>query len=314
MIEAVNRKKLTSFPTSHLLATSIISSFSPLQQQWHSAVAGSVAGGLARLVIAPFDLIRIRLQLDKNRQSIWSHMAKVYKTEGGILGFYRGNIPATYLWMGYAGVQFTVYEQISRSLHNINRYYYCIDDDDNIAAIIAFTSGALAGVTATICTYPLDLCRTNFAARADGPQSMWLFTLQMYQKRGIQHGFFAGIGPAIYGIIPYMGFNFLIYESLVKGDRETASLAGAAGAISGGVSKLLVYPLDTVKKRIQVQAFVSSLPTTSMLKCFYKIIHREHPRNLYRGIIPSIFKNTLATSLSFTIYTLTLRIIKCADV
>jgi len=308
---AGNKRKTTNLSTSSPLAVSTVPS--PPLQQWHNAVAGSVSGGVARLMIAPIDLIRIRLQLDTQRQSIWSHMSKVYRTEGGIFGFYRGNIPATYLWMGYAAVQFSAYEQISRSLHKNNRYYFNADGNNNNSGIIAFTSGASAGVIATICTYPLDLCRTNLAARADGPQSMWSFALQMYQKQGILRGFFAGIGPAIYGIIPYMGCNFLIYETFVKGERETASVAGVAGAISGGVSKLLVYPLDTVKKRIQVQAFTTSTHS-SMINCIYHIIRREHPRNLYRGVVPSVLKNTIATSLSFAIYTLTLNTIRYTDV
>ena len=45
---------------------------------------------------------------------------------------------------------------------------------------------------------------------------------------------FAGCGPAVLGIIPYMGINFALYDYLVrKGEKTNAVDAGAAGAIAG---------------------------------------------------------------------------------
>jgi len=277
------------------------------QPEWHNAFAGCVAGAGARMVIAPLDLIRIRLQIE-HKENILKLVKRVYTLEGGIIGFFRGNVPATYLWMGYSAVQFSAYERVSQFL----KHQCGVQNDGNCPpSAISFGAGALAGITATFATYPLDLCRTNFAARADGPRSIWAFVLQIYKAQGIS-GFFVGMGAALYGIVPYMGCNFLIYEKLVEGDRKTTSLAGFAGAISGGVSKLLVYPLDTVKKRMQVQAF--AMPTTprydSMIDCLFQIIKKEGAHNLYRGLLPSILKNAIATSLSFALYTATLNLLR----
>lgn len=289
-------------PTT-VLAYSLSPTTPPSQHDWHNAFAGSVAGAGARMIIAPLDLIRIRLQLE-HKDSVWTHVKRVYKVEGGVIGFFRGNVPATCLWMGYSAVQFSVYERISQSLRD-----YCVGEKDGNCpvAAISFVSGALAGLTATYATYPLDLCRTNFAARADGPRSMWTFALQLYRGKGVA-GFFAGVGPALYGIVPYMGFNFLIYEKL-SGDRRTTSSAGLSGAISGGLSKLLVYPLDTVKKRMQVQAFAPDTAPRyhSIIDCLFQITKKEGVHSLYRGLLPSVLKNTIATSLSFALYTATLK-------
>lgn len=268
---------------------------------WYNAVSGCVSGAGARLVIAPLDLIRIRLQIEPQKSLLY-HVRKV-SADSGVLGFFRGNVPATYLWMGYSAIQFSVYARISDALRD--RTYN--------ASTTAFCSGGLAGVVATLATYPLDICRTSFAARATDPKSpktMWEFTLQMYQQQGIR-GFFAGVGPGLYGIVPYMGFNFLIYETLV-GEKTTIN-AGMAGAISGGVSKLLVYPLDTIKKRIQVEAFYEGRRPVSMTDCFVSIVREEGPLSLYRGIVPSVIKNMIATSLAFSIYTLTQNALQTID-
>ena len=45
---------------------------------------------------------------------------------------------------------------------------------------------------------------------------------------------FAGCGPAVLGIIPYMGINFALYDYLVRrNERTKVGDAGAAGAIAG---------------------------------------------------------------------------------
>jgi solute carrier family 25 (mitochondrial thiamine pyrophosphate transporter), member 19 len=255
---------------------------------WKSTVAGCIAGAGARTIVAPLDLIRIRLQLKPHR-TLLQHILDV-AAESGLRGFFRGNVPATYLWMGYSAVQFSVYDYLSHIILGLSH------------PVTTFVAGALAGVAATLATYPLDLCRTNFAANSTkGSMTMLDFARITMRRRGFQ-GYFTGVVPGLYGIVPYMGFNFLIYESLV-GSEKTAFRAGMAGAVSGAISKLLVYPLDTVKKRMQVQAIaIESIPYSGTLDCLTKIVRLEGFYCLYRGVIPSMMKNTIATSLSFSLY------------
>ncbi len=74
-------------------------------------------------------------------------------------------------------------------------------------------------------------------------------------------GFYAGVGPAVVGITPYVGLNFAIYETLKKfvesldskpsSSQQSSTTSkilnllrtGAIGGIAGGCSKFIVYPL-----------------------------------------------------------------------
>lgn len=83
-------------------------------------------------------------------------------------------------------------------------------------------------------------------------------------------GFYAGLSPALVGITPYMGLNFAIYESTktfsesqffqmnskfgykkglenentkTEGTLSGMLRKGLCGAIAGGTSKFIVYPL-----------------------------------------------------------------------
>jgi solute carrier family 25 thiamine pyrophosphate transporter 19 len=273
---------------------------------WHKVVAGAVAGGGARLFTAPLDLLRIRRQLFPSTTSsnMFTSLYNIASTEGGVHALFRGNVAATYLWMGYTAVQFSMYDYTAHFLSSSTTIS---------PTTVAFVSGANAGVCATLATYPLDICRTAFAAQGlkssssttlyTSPRSMADFARKIHGQLGWK-GFFAGSGPAVVQIIPYMGLNFMGYELLVNSSIATVGVSGGAGAISGGLSKIVVYPLDTVKKRMQVQAVSGQYQYRNMMDCFIKIVKTEGVKTLYNGLVPSVAKNTIGTGLSFAFFTL----------
>ncbi|KAF2486777.1 mitochondrial carrier domain-containing protein [Neohortaea acidophila] len=64
-----------------------------------------------------------------------------------------------------------------------------------------------------------------------------------------------------------------------------------AGAVAGVSEIIVMYPLDVVKTRIQIQSNVAVAGAdhyTSMIDCFQKIVKNEGASRLYRGIIPPI--------------------------
>lgn len=328
--------------------------------QWHNVVAGATAGAGARLFTAPLDLLKIRRQLQASTSvfssassvrkfdpfGLFRSMRHIVQTEGGIHSLFRGNLAATYLWIGYAAVQFSLYARTadfltsfphpatsnnhlnlpvpSQSLPCLQKSSEFVSDifssiGSNPTAV-AFCAGATAGTAATLATYPFDICRTAFASQRtmyQGTKSISaFFRLAMRDNSMPLRTLFAGSGPAVLGIVPYMGLNFALYDYLVrKGDRVNIRDAGAAGAISGGVSKLVVYPLDTIKKRLQAQAFETfwgSGQTAStrvqyknMVDCGLSIFRDEGIGAFYRGLVPTVMKTMVATSLTFAIFQLT---------
>jgi hypothetical protein len=147
---------------------------------------------------------------------------------------------------------------------------------------VAFISGATAGVSATMATYPFDICRTAFASSKGShilsstasatksaissssqsilksPTSIGQFFSTIYKVHGIK-GLYAGAFPACLQIVPYMGINFALYDYFCRvSDRTNAGNAALAGAFAGGISKFIVYPMDTVKKRMQASTFITT--------------------------------------------------------
>ncbi|KAF2634349.1 mitochondrial thiamine pyrophosphate carrier 1 [Massarina eburnea CBS 473.64] len=288
------------------------------------AAAGAVAGLVSRFVIAPLDVIKIRLQLQVHSLSDpLSHRGvdgPIYKgtigtlkrilREEGLTGLWKGNIPAEAMYLAYGSVQFSAYKYVSQLLEALPPPYSLPGPANS------FISGAAAGAAATTATYPLDLLRTRFAAQ--GPDRVYA-SLIVSIRHIAQHegpaGFFRGLGAGVSQIVPYMGLFFAGYEGLKP---VMASLSvplpfgtsdAAAGIMASVLSKTAVYPLDTTRKRLQVQGPMRSqyvhrnIPLyTGVVSTLLHISKHEGRRGLYRGLTVGLLKAAPASAVTMWTY------------
>lgn len=165
-------------------------------------------------------------------------------------------------------------------------------------------------MTATLCTYPFDLIRTIFAAQGVPKTHTSISALirGTVQTDGIR-GLYKGIFPSLALIAPYMGISFSVYEALKS--QQTFSPA-ICGGISGFTSKIIVYPLDTIKKRMQMQGVVASGSPEyrNAWDCCRQILNSEGFIAFYRGTTPSLVKSIVGQSCTFAIYEFSLRTIQ----
>lgn len=130
-----------------------------------------------------------------------------------------------------------------------------------LRAVERLGCGALAGITSVTVTYPLDIVRTRLSiqsasfrnlSKADASQKlpgMWSTMKHMYLHEGGVLALYRGIVPTVAGVAPYVGLNFMIYESVrqyftPEGQANPSSFGKlGAGAISGAVAQTCTYPL-----------------------------------------------------------------------
>lgn len=297
-------------------------------------VAGAVSGLISRFCIAPLDVVKIRLQLHyhslaeplanpllaRTPTGIYIVARNILRHEG-IRGFWKGNIPAEGLYLSYGAVQFLSYRSASQALDRL-----CEEADVNMpGAAKSFVSGAAAGTTATTTTYPLDLLRTRFAAQ--GPERVYnglLGSVRDITRTEGAAGFFRGLSAGIGQIVPYMGLFFALYESL-KPRLATIQLPFGSGDAVAGItasilSKSVVFPLDTVRKRLQVQGPSRSkyvggarIPVyeRGVLNTIKTILAREGAIGLYRGLTVSLVKAAPSSAVTMWAYERALILLKC---
>lgn len=91
--------------------------------------------------------------------------------------------------------------------------------------------------------------------------------------------------------------------------------SGFCGAAAGIGAKTAIYPLDLIKKRIQVQGFEEARKAfgavrkyTGFMHCFFCIIREENITGLYKGLRPSLLKAACTTGSHFLFYEETLKL------
>ncbi|KAM0276669.1 hypothetical protein ACHAQH_006531 [Verticillium albo-atrum] len=288
--------------------------------------AGATAGLVSRFVIAPLDVVKIRLQLQSHSLSDpLSHPAAqggpIYKgtlstlrhilRNEGLPGLWKGNVPAELMYLCYGGIQFTAYRSVTQLLRGGRG-----SEDDRLLphAVESFVAGAAAGAAATTATYPLDLLRTRFAAQGNERvyASLRGAIKEIYRDEGPK-GFFRGLGPGVAQIVPYMGMFFAAYEGfrLHMGELELPWGGGdaTAGVMASVIAKTVVFPLDLVRKRIQVQGptrarYVhKNIPeyqgAFGALKTIFKV---EGVRGMYRGLVVSLVKAAPGSAVTVWTY------------
>ncbi|KAI9313215.1 mitochondrial carrier domain-containing protein [Dichotomocladium elegans] len=293
---------------------------------YEAAFCGATAGVVTRFITAPLDVVKIRMQLQSHTSQTpsdpgkYSRMIPALKTilrEEGVRGLYKGNLAAEYLYLLYSAVEFYAYRELESLIETM-------DLDSRLPrSAKTFISGMLAGSIATGTTYPFDLLRTRFAMQGSNKHYTGIVqAIQLIYRTEGMRGFYWGISPAVVQIMPYMGLVFATYDGIavaLQKARENHILPEThkplhdmlSGALSGVISKTAVYPMDVVRKRLQVQGpyrknyVVESIPeyaSQSWIQCIKTIVEQEGVRSLYRGLGVSLVKVAPAISLTFFVY------------
>ncbi len=300
---------------------------------------------MQRFCIAPLDVLKIRLQLQtgplqgRGARGVISGLAPIgtintfkhilhdegvtvvlsnsiycsHANQGSTLqAFWKGNVPAELLYVAYGAVQFSTYRMTNKLLQPFSLPN----------AVDTFLSGASAGAAATSLTYPLDLLRTRFAAQ--GRDRIYLnlrsSVLDIARTEGFK-GFFQGLSPAVGQVVPYMGLFFSIYEVLRPSLADVSLPLGSGDAFSGILSGVLaksgVFPLDLIRKRLQVQGPMraryagGSIPVyKGVLATGRVIVAREGWRGLYRGLGISLIKSAPASAVTMWTYEHALKMLR----
>ncbi|KAK4055232.1 hypothetical protein OIV83_000512 [Microbotryomycetes sp. JL201] len=276
-------------------------------------VAGGVAGAASRTVVSPLERLKIIMQVQgPNAQynGIIPSLAKMWREEG-FKGYMRGNGINCLRIAPYSAVQFSTYELIKSAMI---AWDYEIDTPRRLLA------GSLAGIASVVSTYPLDLVRSRLSiesaslgmAGTNSRQSTGILTmtLRVYKQEGGVQGLYRGLTPTALGVAPYVGINFAAYEALRAAimardpDTPPGTLAKlACGAAAGSISQTLTYPLDVLRRKMQVASMPGMKDKyNSTWTAVTYTVRTEGLKGLYRGLSSNLLKVAPSIGTSFAVY------------
>lgn len=283
-----------------------------LRSRWttlDSLLCGAFAGAVAKTVIAPLDRTKIIFQVSSKRFSAKEAFRLIYCTylKDGLLSLWRGNSATMVRVMPYAAIQFCSHEQYKRLLGG--HYGF---QGKALPPFPRLLAGSLAGTTAAMLTYPLDMVRARMAVTAKEMYSNIIHVfVRISQEEGVKT-LYRGFTPTILGVIPYAGITFFTYETLKKLHAEKTKRSQpypyerlAFGACAGLIGQSASYPLDVVRRRMQTAGVTGSSYSTIMGTMREIITQEGVVRGLYKGLSMNWLKGPIAVGISFTTFDVT---------
>ncbi|XP_021607276.1 mitochondrial carrier protein CoAc1 isoform X2 [Manihot esculenta] len=192
--------------------------------------------------------------------------------------------------------------------------------------VVDLLAGSVAGGTAVMCTYPLDLARTKLAYQVSDTSASYRSSMRSVcaqpacgglkdvltsvHKEGGTRALYRGIGPTIIGILPYAGLKFYVYEELKchipEEHQKSIVMRLSCGALAGLFGQTVTYPLDVVRRQMQVEHLQPSIQGHVRYRSTWdglsKIVRNQGWKQLYAGLSINYIKIVPSVAIGFTAY------------
>ena len=273
-------------------------------------IISGLSSTVGKTFVAPIERIKLLLQnqhilesVDLKYKGIVDCGKKVIRKEG-ILSLWRGNLTNVIRYFPNQALNFAFKD----SFKFLFKKYDSNKEFTKFLLANSF-SGGLAGAVSLAIVYPLDFIRTRLATDNMNASGIRDFngsidvTKKIIYRDGI-FGLYRGYVIAVIGIIPYRALTFGLYDTFkVKLKSKSAFLKLIMAQLITNFTSLLVYPLDTIRRRIMLQAgkHIEKQNYVSSIDCSKKILLEEGYLGFYKGFGANIFR-ALGPSIVLVLY------------
>mmetsp|Transcript_33273 Transcript_33273/g.61065 ORF Transcript_33273/g.61065 Transcript_33273/m.61065 type:complete len:171 (+) Transcript_33273:1-513(+) len=138
----------------------------------------------------------------------------------------------------------------------------------------------------------------------------------VYRTSGIG-GLYRGLGPTLIAMFPYVGVEFMVYETLRKRWEAYVGPVGTAalllmGAAGGAAAQASAHPLDVIRRRMQMQSMnvgekkdddeKEAVKYSNMFSGLYHVGKTEGAHVLFNGLGPACLEKIPSTAIGYFIY------------
>uniref|UniRef100_H2YEW9 ADP/ATP translocase n=1 Tax=Ciona savignyi TaxID=51511 RepID=H2YEW9_CIOSA len=278
------------------------------------AVGGSAAA-VAKTTIAPIERVKLLLQLQATSTQITP--GQQYKgiidclvrlpKEQGVLSYWRGNLTNVYRYFFAQALNFAF-----RDLYK--GYIGPSTKDNNFWRVFGLNMlcGGAAGVSSMCITYPLDFARTRLSADV-GIGNSRQFNGLMHCMRSVAStegitGLYKGLSLSIPTVIVYRATYFGAFDTaksmLAAPNSTPLVLTWVIAQTSTTLAGLICYPLDTVRRRMVMQAgrATEERHYKNAAECWVKMYRKEGGlKSFYKGSLSNVIRG-MGSALVLVLY------------
>jgi len=254
---------------------------------------GGTVAGISKTVVAPIERVKLLLQVqdastqikpEDRYKGIVDCFSRVYK-EQGFVSYWRGNTANVIRYFPTQAFNFA-FKDTYKNLFMVGVNKKTEPGKFFIANIM---SGGCAGATTGLLVYPIDFARTRLAADVGkGTERQYkglIDCISTIAKQDGVVGLYRGFPISAVGYFVYRGLYFGCYDTAIDhfGKDTHVFYKWMIAQTVVTFSTFGSYPLDTVRRRLMMQAGRADILYTGTIDCFVKIIKNEGPKALFKG-------------------------------
>ncbi|ORM41377.1 Mitochondrial substrate carrier family protein A [Babesia sp. Xinjiang] len=301
---------------------------------------GLLSGVITKTICAPFDRIRLLYQIQpmfaqvniaKQEQPGGFKYRGVLRTaqkiihEEGLTGLWRGNLMNTTRGGLCYATKFGINDGAKERLQSLTGV-------DN-GVTLSLLAGASAGVLQKSISYPLDVMSVRMTLGVNTKvlssnctyHSIPDCFFKILRSEGIR-GFFKGFLPTLCTGVPYVSLQMTFFDFYKRrfmdlfgfekeklNIKQVAFVSSIAGSAAGFSALSIVFPGDTVRKRMMNNAISNDYQLyRSSRHCVKTIFRCEGISAFYHGMFPSLLKSLPSGAVQFVTYEVLKHLLKQA--
>ncbi|KAG4430964.1 hypothetical protein IFR05_013551 [Cadophora sp. M221] len=299
-------------------------------------IAGLSAGTISTLAVHPLDVIKTRLQIQRNTSqtptNAFTILRSLLSNTHPIQSLYRGLTPNLignasswalfFYFKSLVETQLIAFhtrpsQPLSDSGHNVPPASRSV-----LTPLDYFLASGISGTLITLSTNPIWVLKTRMLSSDKGAEgaynSMWHGAGQVFRNEGIR-GFYRGVGVSLLGN-SHGAVQFAVYEPMKNvwrrhlsqkplhepthdgkeeklGNTATLVISSSAKIFAGTVT----YPYQVIRSRLQTY-HSEVLYGRGIMGVGTKIWREEGVRGFYRGLGTNVLRVLPATWVTFLVY------------
>lgn len=259
---------------------------------FNGLISGALGGIVISIVGHPFDTLKFILQTQ----------GKISLKNIGIVNLYKGFSSTLISQVCFRSTLFLSQNQTKRLLEGNNKVYHY------------FVAGAVGWGIGSLIECPFDVLKFQLQKNNLLKSKNYNYQISnIYRNNGI-FGFYQGYGSHLLRNIPAGAINLGSYDLLrecmanyeSKNIKELSIYNNIfAGALSGCLFWLAVFPLDVIKSNMQSDNLDKKYRKhNNIIHCAKNIYQNGGIHSFYRGLMPCLFRAVPANGLMLYVVTL----------
>lgn len=294
--------------------------FYPIFDSIKNFALGSIAGCIGATFVYPIDLVKTRLQAQRNVQKYKNSIdcfLKILKVEG-IKGLYSGLSPQLVGVAPEKAIKLTVNDRMRKNFATWNNGVLNLPGE--------IISGALAGTCQVMVTNPLEIVKIRLQVKseyaAENLKKSQVTPLNIIRKLGVT-GLYRGTSACLLRDMPFSAiyfptyahlkkvlFNFDPIEDTTKNQKSNHSVRKrlntwellVSGALAGIPAAFLTTPMDVIKTRLQIDPRQGETRYSGIINAARTILREESYKSFFKGSMARVLRSSPQFGVTLAAY------------